>query len=142
MVCVAAAFPELRSWDSLKLDLPNTPLQSLQLQFSLAYLIADTGYMLAFTPTDYLFLAHHALAGLYLYAVLALRRGAISALLIFFLGEVTSPLLNAFTVSKELKEEKSWAARMFAVASPMFTGKWAPGGGGASQAVTSCASSL
>jgi len=123
ILCVAAAIPELHGWRSFALDLPNSDMQSLQLQFSLAYLIADFVYIAAFDPSDFLFLAHHILAGLYLVAVLHLRVGAISAIFVFFMGELTSPMLNVFTISKELRHDASWAARVFAYASPIFTGK-------------------
>lgn len=123
LLCVLAAYPELAAWNpSISgLDAPNTPIQALQLQFSLGYLLADTVYMVVFTPNDYLFLGHHALAGLYLFACLHHHAGAISALLIFFMGEITGPLFSAFSISKELRHDSPLAARMFALLSPVFT---------------------
>jgi hypothetical protein len=40
----------------------------------------------------------------------------------FFLGEVTSPVLNLFTLAKELRHTSKAAARLFRVMSPVFTG--------------------
>lgn len=54
---------------------------------------------------------------------LHMGRGAISSCLMFFMGEVTSPILNAFTISRELRHRSKLAFRVFAVASPAFTGK-------------------
>lgn len=123
IICVLAAYPELVAWmsSSLDLDSPNTPQQALQLQFSLGYVLADTVYMFIFTPNDYLFLAHHALAGLYLVAAMAHGAGAISAILVFFLGEITGPLFSAFSIAKELRHDVLLAAKIFTWISPAFT---------------------
>ena len=116
-----AAYPHLVAWARpWALDLPNTPPQVLLLQFSLAYLLVDTAYAAAFTD-DYIIMAHHAVAATYVTIVLALGVGGISAVLTFFLGELTTPLLNVFSVTKELKGERAWAAKVFEAVSPVFT---------------------
>lgn len=125
-LCLAVGYTELRAWAShptlaFHLDVPNTPLQSLLLQFSLAYLAADTLYFLAFSPGDALFLGHHALAGAYLVASLANSVGGISAIFVFFVGEVTSPLFNVFNVAKELRGDHPAAAAALDLVSPVFT---------------------
>lgn len=121
IVCLLAGFVELRNWAPLHLDAANSPIQAVQLQFSLAYLIADTLYFLLFAPNDLLFLGHHALAGLYLVASLKLGVGGISAIFVFFMGEITSPLFNIFSVAKELKHDHPIAARVLEYVSPLFT---------------------
>ena len=121
MVCVLSGYVELQNWGPLHLDIPNTPVQSLQLQFSMGYLIADTLYFLLFAPNDLLFLGHHALSGLYLFSSLKLGLGGISAIFVFFMGEITSPLFNIFSVAKELKHDHPLAARVLEYTSPIFT---------------------
>jgi hypothetical protein len=41
-------------------------LQTLMVEFSLAYMIADFGYLLVFTPTDYMFIVHHVISSVYI----------------------------------------------------------------------------
>lgn len=126
-MCVLAAYPELAAWMSstqVDLDSPNSPQQALQLHFSLGYVLADTVYMFIFTPNDYLFLAHHALAGLYLVAAMVHGAGAISAILVFFLGEITGPLFSAFSIAKELRHDVPFAAKIFTWISPAFTSEY------------------
>lgn len=123
LVLIAASWPELSTWTrtSRNLDLPNTPMQSLILEFSLAYMIFDFIYMVSFEPGDYLMLGHHILAGAYNAVALHLKFGAISAILPFFMGELSSPLFNIFNVSKSLRSSRAWAAKIFPIASTLFT---------------------
>ena len=122
--CIFAGWHELSTWRSkepLQLDAPNTPIQNLQLQFSLAYLFADTFYFLAFDPNDLFFIAHHALAGAYLFGCLKLNVGGISAIFVFFMGEITTPLFNIFSVAKSLRQDHPFAGKVLNAVSPFFT---------------------
>ncbi len=47
---------------------------------------------------------------------------AISCILMFWMGEITSPLLNAFTFSRELRHVSKGAQKVFVLVSPLFTG--------------------
>ena len=53
-----------------------------------------------------------------------LRHGhsAISCILMFWMGEITSPMLNAFTISRELRHVSKAAQKVFVLVSPLFTG--------------------
>lgn len=122
MTCIFAGYAELSNWEQpLNLDDTNTPIQSLQLNFSLAYLLADILYFLLFDPSDWFFLAHHLLSVLYLGASLHLGVGGISAIFVFFMGEVTTPLYNIFSVAKTLKEDYAIASNILNLVSPFFT---------------------
>ncbi len=121
MICIFAGYTELSNWEPLHLDTTNTPIQSLQLQFSLAYLLADTLYFLLFDPSDWFFMAHHLLAGMYLASSLHLGVGGISAIFVFFMGEVTTPVYNIFSIAKELKNEHAIASKVLLLVSPLFT---------------------
>ena len=78
-------------------------------------------YFVLFDPNDIFFVAHHALAGLYIWASLRLGVGGISAIFVFFMGEITSPLFNVFNVAKELKDEHALASKILLLVSPVFT---------------------
>lgn len=121
LCCILAGYSILGQWGDRKLDHANTELQNQMVQFSFAYLASDTVNAILF-DWDVLFLAHHALSLLYLYAVLQLQVGAVSAVFVFFLGEITSPVFNAFNVLRELKKDYTWAYSWFHVVSPIFTG--------------------
>ena len=126
LVCLLSGYHELHQWVShpnfsFQLDGRNTPMQSALLQYSLSYLIADSFYYLLFESSNYLFMAHHILAGTYLFACLRLGVGGISAIFVFFVGEITSPLFNIFNVAKELKNDHPLAARILEYVSPVFT---------------------
>jgi hypothetical protein len=122
LICIFAGYAELSKWDQpeFPLDTANTPIQSLQLQFSLSYLVADTLYFLLFDP-DWFMMAHHALAGLYIAACLHLGVGGISSIFVFFMGEITTPLYNVFSIAKELKREYAVASKILNLVSPLFT---------------------
>lgn len=49
---------------------------------------------------DVVFIVHHILSSTYLVGCLLNGHGAIGCIMMFFLGEVTSPVFNAFTISK------------------------------------------
>ena len=45
---------------------PSFAHQTALAQFSLAYMLSDTlFYVLPFTPTDFMFVVHHVISGLY-----------------------------------------------------------------------------
>jgi hypothetical protein len=102
-----------------RLDHINTVLETYMMQFSLAYLLFDTIFSIA----DPLFLIHHVLSISYLVSVLRLGVGGVSTVFVFFIGEVTSPVFNSFTVLNEIRREYKypWALRLFRVISPVFT---------------------
>lgn len=54
--------------------------------------------------------------------VLLYNHTAIGCILMFWMGEVTSPLLNVFTFSRELRHTSKVAFRVFQISSPLFTG--------------------
>ncbi|GAB4813907.1 hypothetical protein N2152v2_000953 [Parachlorella kessleri] len=111
----------LQDWKTFDLDMPNTPKQTRMLQFSLGYMIADFGYLMLFTPTDLLFIVHHTISSFYIVGCLKHGHSAISCILMFWMGEITSPLLNAFTFSRELRHVSKAAQKVFALVSPLFT---------------------
>ncbi|OPL10227.1 MAG: hypothetical protein AVO34_11640 [Firmicutes bacterium ML8_F2] len=113
---------ELSKWKQpLNLDDTNTPIQALQLNFSLAYLLVDILYYALFDSGDWFFMAHHLLSILYLGASLHLGVGGISAIFVFFMGEITSPLFNVFSVAKTLKQDHVFASKVLNLVSPVFT---------------------
>lgn len=122
LACLAASIPSLRAWERPKfqLDTPNTGLQTLQLEMSFGYMVADTVQMLLF-DRDAIFLVHHLFSALYLFCVLHLKVGAISAVFVFFLGEVTNPIFNCFHVTRVVKNNFDWASYGFELISPVFT---------------------
>ncbi|PSC68818.1 Carbonic anhydrase 2 [Micractinium conductrix] len=115
-------YQQLMQWHGFHLDLPNTLPQKLLNEFSLAYMIADLFFfLLPFTPDDFVFLIHHVISSVYLVGCLNTGHGAISCVLMFFLGEVTSPIFNTFSMSKELRHHSKAAFRVFTFTSPLFT---------------------
>lgn len=47
---------------------------------------------------------------------------AIGCILMFWMGEITSPLFNTFTISRELRHLSKAAFQIFSLAGPLFTG--------------------
>ena len=78
---------------------PNTPEEESLFRFSSAYWLADLLYLLGF-ERDPLFVAHHGVTLAIWPGCLAMRRGALVPLLATFLGEVSTPLLNAWWLAK------------------------------------------
>jgi hypothetical protein len=122
LFCIAVGVEVLfqgRFFHDLKLDHMNTVLETHMMQFSLAYLLFDT----VFSISDPLFLVHHILSVSYLVSVLRLGVGGVSTVFVFFIGEVTSPVFNSFTVLNEMRREYEfgWALKLFGVISPIFT---------------------
>jgi hypothetical protein len=109
-------------WAALALDGASSAAELRLTQFTLAYLLADTAFMLLWTPNDRALITHHALAATYFFIIHALGVGGVTVAFTLALGECTAPLLNAFTVAKELRGERAWAAAAFPALSMAFTG--------------------
>jgi hypothetical protein len=75
----------------------------------------------SFLTADYVFMVHHSISAVYLVGCLLTRHGAIGCILMFFLGEVTSPVFNVFNISKELRHQSKAAYQVFRLTSPLFT---------------------
>lgn len=62
---------------------------------------------------------------------LACGAGAMSSVIMFFLGELTSPLLNAFTFADAFRHSSKGAFKVYQYLSASFSGTWAaePGRG-------------
>ncbi|KAG6386066.1 hypothetical protein SASPL_112829 [Salvia splendens] len=69
----------------------NTPLQSLVLDYSIAYFLMDHVHYLIFYPTDVLFIGHH-LATLFVFVTCRylVYHGPVAILVLLVLAEVTS----------------------------------------------------
>lgn len=122
LLSALGGYEQLMQWQGFKLDLPNTHPQKLLNEFSLAYMLADFFfYLVPFAPDDYVFMVHHSISAVYLVGCLLTGHGAISCILMFFLGEVTSPVFNTFSISKELRHHSKVAFKIFTYTSPLFT---------------------
>lgn len=62
-------------------------------------------FLLPFTPTDFVFIIHHFLTGAYMLDCVHLQRAGASVMPWLWLGEVTGPLLNMFSMARQLREE-------------------------------------
>lgn len=62
-------------------------------------------YLLPFTPNDLVFITHHFVAGGYMLDCVHLQRAGATAMPWLWLGEVTGPLLNVFSIARHLREE-------------------------------------
>ncbi|XP_042061300.1 TLC domain-containing protein At5g14285-like isoform X2 [Salvia splendens] len=78
----------------------NTPLQSLVLDYSIAYFLMDLVHYLIFYPTDVLFIGHH-LATLFVFVTCRylVYHGAVAILVLLVLAEVTSFCQNVWTLA-------------------------------------------
>ncbi|KAL8218866.1 hypothetical protein R6Q57_022239 [Mikania cordata] len=101
----------------------NTPFQTIVFDFSIAYFFIDTSHYLIFAPNDHLFIAHH-MAVLYVFITcrFVVGYGGFAILLLLVLAEVTSPLQNAWSLARYLKDEVALAGRLYRVLSPYFYG--------------------
>ena len=101
----------------------NTPLQTLVLDFSIAYFLIDTSHYFIFIPNDHLFIAHHLVV---LYVFITCRfvvgSGGFAVLFLLALAEVTSPCQNAWSLARFWKDEVAWAERFYDGLSPYFYG--------------------
>ncbi|KAL3629112.1 hypothetical protein CASFOL_026334 [Castilleja foliolosa] len=100
---------------------PNTPLQSLVLDYSIAYFLMDLVHYLIFYPTDVLFIGHH-LATLFVFATCRylVHHGAFAILVLLILAEVTSLCQNVWTLASARRSDLKLAAKVFDVLSPPF----------------------
>lgn len=122
LLSALGGYEQLLAWRTFKPDAPNTYPQKLLNEFSLAYMLADSFlFLLPWTPDDVVFIVHHILSGTYLVGCLLNGHGAIGCIMMFFMGEVTSPIFNAFSISKELRHHSKAAFRVFNFMSPIFT---------------------
>lgn len=100
---------------------PNTKLQNLVLDFSIAYFTNDLLHYLIFIPGDYLFIAHH-LATLFVFVTCRylVLHGAFAILVLLAFAEVTSFCQNVWTLAGLRKAELPTAARIYMLLSPPF----------------------
>jgi hypothetical protein len=104
-------------WQERKFDVQNTAFESQMIQFASAYLLWDAVF-----SNNLLFFLHHVVSLMYLAVVHHIRVAATSAVFVFFLGEVTSPLFNLFTILNELRKGGyPHFATFFPVVSALFT---------------------
>eukprot|EP00245_Coleochaete_scutata_P010119 TRINITY_DN3495_c0_g1_i1.p1 TRINITY_DN3495_c0_g1~~TRINITY_DN3495_c0_g1_i1.p1 ORF type:complete len:251 (-),score=21.89 TRINITY_DN3495_c0_g1_i1:1209-1961(-) len=104
-----------------KLGATNTVYQNTTLDFSTAYFAVDMLHFLLFVPNDYLFMAHHIATSTYMLTCRHYNHGAMSVMTLLFLGEVTSPLQNIWTLARMAKDESPFARTLYIWLSPFFT---------------------
>ncbi|KAL3526323.1 hypothetical protein ACH5RR_010979 [Cinchona calisaya] len=99
----------------------NTPLQSLVLDYSIAYFLMDLCHYLIFYPRDVLFIGHH-LATLFVFVTCRyfVFHGAYAILVLLILAEVTSFCQNAWTLAAASRSDSEFAARAYHLLSPPF----------------------
>ncbi|PKI59276.1 hypothetical protein CRG98_020356 [Punica granatum] len=100
---------------------PNSPAQSLVLDYSIAYFTTDLLHYLAFSPTDLLFILHHA-ATLFVFLTcrFGARHGARAVLSLLVLAEVTSACQNAWTLARLRRADSGVARKVLDVLSWPF----------------------
>lgn len=102
-------------------DSPNTPLQNLVLDYSIAYFLVDLLHYLVFYPTDVLFIGHH-LATLFVFVTCRylVHHGAFAILVLLILAEVTSLCQNVWTLASARRADSAFADKVFDLLSPPF----------------------
>ncbi|PIN02474.1 hypothetical protein CDL12_25008 [Handroanthus impetiginosus] len=100
---------------------PNTPLQNVVLDYSIAYFLMDLLHYLIFYPTDILFIGHH-LATLFVFLTCryVAYHGAFAILVLLILAEVTSLCQNVWTLASARKSDVEFAAKVYDFLSPPF----------------------
>ncbi|KAL9454315.1 hypothetical protein AB3S75_009826 [Citrus x aurantiifolia] len=100
---------------------PNTPLENLVLDFSIAYFATDLLHYLVFFPGDVLFIAHH-LATLFVFLTCRclVSHGAYALLSLLILAEVTSACQNAWTLACARSHDSEFAGKVYHILSPPF----------------------
>ncbi|KAK6155265.1 hypothetical protein DH2020_009513 [Rehmannia glutinosa] len=100
---------------------PNTPLQSLVLDYSIAYFLMDLVHYLIFYPSDILFIGHH-LATLFVFVTCryVVYHGAFAILVLLILAEVTSLCQNVWTLASARRSDLKFAAKVYDFLSPPF----------------------
>eukprot|EP00850_Spirogloea_muscicola_P009316 SM000052S17708 [mRNA] locus=s52:255312:255951:+ [translate_table: standard] len=82
------------------------------MEFSIAYFAADMAHLLAAARDDLHFIAHHAVTLAYIISCRYYTgHGAMSVVALVFLGEVTNPLQNVWTIAKMASARGSTGAR-------------------------------
>ncbi|KAL7140632.1 hypothetical protein ABFS83_08G001800 [Erythranthe nasuta] len=102
---------------------PNTPFQSIVLDYSIAYFLMDLLHYLIFYPTDLLFIGHH-LATLFVFLTCryVVYHGAFAILVLLVLAEVTSLCQNVWTLACARRSDVKFAAKVYDLLSPPFYG--------------------
>ncbi|KAL8471102.1 hypothetical protein ACS0TY_028081 [Phlomoides rotata] len=100
---------------------PNTPFQSLVLDYSIAYFLMDLLHYLIFYPSDLLFIGHH-LATLFVFMTCryVVYHGSFAILVLLALAEVTSLCQNVWTLASARKSDLKFAAKVYDILSPPF----------------------
>lgn len=100
---------------------PNTPLQNLVLEYSIAYFLMDLLHLFLFSPTDILYIGHHLCT---LFVFLTCRyvafHGAFAILVLLILAEVTSFCQNLWTLAGARRSDLKFAATLYDFLSPPF----------------------
>mmetsp|Transcript_46481 Transcript_46481/g.149120 ORF Transcript_46481/g.149120 Transcript_46481/m.149120 type:complete len:234 (-) Transcript_46481:73-774(-) len=103
-----------------KMDAPNSPEQELLLQISTGYMLSDSFYMIFFDP-DLLFILHHIITIVYMTWCISIGQGALSCLLLMFMGEITSPFQNVWLLARDLRFDYPLARVVFRALTPLYT---------------------
>lgn len=100
---------------------PNTPFQSLVLDYSIAYFLMDLLHYLIFYPSDLLFIGHH-LATLFVFMTCRylVYHGSFAILVLLVLAEVTSLCQNVWTLASARRSDVKFAAKVYDILSPPF----------------------
>ncbi|XP_051120617.1 TLC domain-containing protein At5g14285 [Andrographis paniculata] len=100
---------------------PNTPFQTLLLDYSIAYFLMDLLHYLIFYPRDVLFIGHH-LATLFVFLTCRylVYHGAFAILVLLILAEVTSLCQNVWTLAGARRADSKFAAKVYYLLSPPF----------------------
>ena len=100
---------------------PNTSWQSFVVGWQLGFTLVDCVYLWLNWEGDKLYAMHHVFVFLYEGSVIWLGRGAYSVLAFMFFAEVTSPVQQAWFISRRLKKGRPGAERVFNLTSPVYT---------------------
>ncbi|KAG8384951.1 hypothetical protein BUALT_Bualt04G0171500 [Buddleja alternifolia] len=116
LACSAILSDAARDFNS-----PNTPLQNLVLDYSIAYFLMDLLHYLVFYPSDVLFIGHH-LATLFVFMTCryVVYHGAFAILVLLILAEVTSLCQNVWTLASARRSDVKLAAKVYDFLSPPF----------------------
>mmetsp|Transcript_12494 Transcript_12494/g.35090 ORF Transcript_12494/g.35090 Transcript_12494/m.35090 type:complete len:299 (+) Transcript_12494:137-1033(+) len=95
-----------RAHPGIQYDMPNTPEHEAILQLSTAYFLADLIFYMVpwISNTDTLFILHHFATSGYMLWSLHIGHGAISSLMLMFLGEITSAFFNPWLAARDYKK--------------------------------------
>lgn len=105
-----------------KLDAPNTPIQNVVMEFSMAYFLVDLLHYILFVPEDVKFILHHLATSIYMMSCrYYTKHGALSVMALMGLGEVTTPLQSIWTVARLGRDDSYLAKRIYESTSLLFT---------------------